>query len=182
MPQAPMRDGGSGLIPDGDGWFVVNVRDTSWLTSAEFGSTCVFEDPDAEWPRLGVNISVIEPGQPNCLYHAESEQEGFLVLAGECLLIVEGAERPLRQWDYFHCPPDVEHVLVGAGDGPCTILALGARAPGGRIVYPVSEPAARHGASAERETPDPREAYANVARPRPGRPASWDRLPWARRS
>jgi uncharacterized cupin superfamily protein len=95
------------------------------------------------------------------MYHRENEQEDFLVLAGECLLLVEGQERHLHQWDFVHCPPWTEHVLVGAGDGPCAVLALGART-GGDIVYPVSELALRHGAGVERETPNPQEAYADV--------------------
>jgi sugar (pentulose or hexulose) kinase len=54
-------------------------------------------------------------------------------------------------------------VFVGAGDGPCTILAVGSRASQD-IVYPVSEVASRHGASVETETPNPEEAYAPFGR------------------
>jgi uncharacterized cupin superfamily protein len=87
-------------------------------------------------------------------------QEGFLVLSGECTLIVEEEERPLRQWDYFHCPADTRHVIVGAGDGPCAVLMVGAR-PDVGIRYPVSEVAAKYGASVAKETADPDEAYAD---------------------
>jgi uncharacterized cupin superfamily protein len=84
MPEARLEDSGAGLAPSGQGWFVVNVRDTEWTTSSTFGSGCVFESRDASFPQLGINISVLEPGQPNCLYHSESQQEAFLVLSGEC--------------------------------------------------------------------------------------------------
>jgi uncharacterized cupin superfamily protein len=98
------------------------------------------------------------------MYHWEADQEGFLVLSGEALLIVEGEERPLRQWDYFHCPPNVSHTIVGAGSGPCAILALGARIDSvkeeGWGAYPYSEVAMKHDASAEEETTEPKVAYA----------------------
>ena len=114
-----------------------------------------------------------------CLYHEEDAQEDFLVLAGEALLLVNGEERPLRTWDFFHCPAGTEHVIVGAGNGPAVVLAVGARPDPERLRYPASELAARYGASAEQETPDPREAYARFERPQPGRPDYWDELPWA---
>jgi uncharacterized cupin superfamily protein len=103
----------------------------------------------------------------------------FLVLSGECLLLVEGEERHLKAWDFFHCPSWTEHILVGAGDGPCVLLATGARRAGRPIRYPVSEVALRHGAGVEQETPNPREAYAGYADERMERPASWSELPWA---
>ncbi|HVC87547.1 MAG TPA: cupin domain-containing protein [Gaiellaceae bacterium] len=179
MPEAPLTDSGAGLAPTGDGWFVVNVRDTAWVTSAAFGSGCGFESREFSFPQVGVNISVLKPGEPNCLYHSESLQEAFLVVSGECKLLVDGVERPLRTWDFFHCPAGTEHVFVGAGDGPCAILMVGARSADEQLLYPVSELAARYGASAAQETPDPRQAYAPFERSEPGRPAYWDRLPWA---
>lgn len=179
MPEAPLTDTGSGLAPAGDGWFVVNVRDAEWATSPTFGSGCVFESREAWFPQLGINLTVVEPGQPSCLYHSESQQEAFLVLSGECRLLVEGEERLLRSWDFFHCPAGVEHVFVGAGDAPCVILMAGARSEDERLLYPVSELAARYGASAEEETPDAKQAYARFERPEPRRPPYWGRLPWA---
>lgn len=179
MPEARLEDSGSGLVPAGDGWFVVNVRDAEWWTSKTFGSGCVFESQEAGFPQLGINISVVEPGESNCLYHSENQQEAFLVLSGECKLLVDGEERPLRAWDFVHCPAGTEHVLVGAGDGPCVILAAGARSGDEQLLYPVSELAGRYGASAEKETPNPREAYARFERSERGRPAYWDRLPWS---
>ncbi len=160
-------------------WFTVNVRDTPWRTHDTFGSACRFESPEVEFPQLGINLRVLRPGQPNCLYHSESLQEDFLVLHGECLLLVEGEERRLGPWDFVHCPPGTEHVFVGAGDGPCVILMVGARDPDERLLYPVSELAARYGASAETETTSPEEAYARFPRPREERPKNWGQLPWA---
>lgn len=180
MPdEARLEDSGAGLAPATDGWFVVNVRDTAWLTSETFGSGCVFESREASFPQVGINVAVMLPGEPNCLYHSENLQEAFLVLSGECTLLVEGEERPLRAWDFVHCPAGTEHVFVGAGDGPCVVLMVGARSEDEQLLYPVSELAARYGASAEEETPDPRTAYARFERPSPARPPYWDSLPWA---
>jgi uncharacterized cupin superfamily protein len=179
VSEARLEDNGHGLGPAGDGWFVLNVRDARWVTTTTFGAGCDFESKEVSFSQLGINIAVLEPGEPNCLYHSESQQEDFLVLHGECRLLVEGEERPLRAWDLVHCPPGVEHVFVGAGDGPCAILMVGARTPDERVVYPVSELAARYGASAEAETPDPREAYARFGEPEFGKPAYWEQLPWA---
>ena len=166
-------------MPAEDGWFVVNVRDAAWRASKPFGSDVRFENREAEFPQVAVNITVLEPGQPNCLYHSESQQEDFLVLSGACKVLVEGEERSLQPWDFVHCPAGTEHVFVGAGDGPCAILMVGARTPDERLLYPVSELAAKYGASAEETTSDPDQAYATFEDPRPGRPSYWDQLPWA---
>jgi uncharacterized cupin superfamily protein len=157
--EASLRATKYGLVPEGDGWFVLNARGTRWRAYGPLGAACDFEGK-RPFRQLGVNLNVLRPGEPMSMYHRESHQEGFLVLAGECLLIVEGEERPLRQWDFFHCPGGTEHVVVGAGDGPAVVLALGAR--GGRkgIVYTVSPTALAHGAGVERETTKSAEAYA----------------------
>jgi uncharacterized cupin superfamily protein len=162
VPEAQVEQTDSGLVPKGDGWFVVNAREARWFEHEKFGSGTSFEG-DPEFDQLGINIGVLEPGQPLCLYHRESAQEDFLVLWGECLLVVEGEERPLQAWDFVHCPPGTDHVFVGAGDGSCGILAVGSRATQD-LVYPVSEVAARHGASAEAETTTGKEAYAPFGR------------------
>jgi uncharacterized cupin superfamily protein len=182
--EARLQDSGSGLSPTSDGWFVVNVRDATWLTSENgdkrpSGSECSFESPMVEFPQFGIRLHVLEPGEPNGLYHAENQQEAFLVLSGECTLLVEGEERLLRPWDFFHSPAGTEHIFVGAGDGPCVILMAGARTEPWRVHYPVSEFAARYGASAEEETSDPRQAYVRFEPSRRERPSYWDRLPWA---
>ena len=100
-----MRETEHGLVPEGDGWFVVNARDLAWETIPGSGTWCVFESPDAPSDQLGIGIHVLMPGEPSGKYHAENQQEGFFVLEGECIVVVEGEERRLRQWDYFHCAP-----------------------------------------------------------------------------
>ena len=179
MAEAQLEDSGSGLAPADGGWFVVNVRDAEWWTSKAFGSGTIFESQQFSFPRVGINISVLEPGQPSCLYHSESQQEAFLVLSGECRLLVEGEERPLRPWDFFHSPADTEHVFVGAGDGPCVILMVGERSDDEKLLYPASELARRYGASSEEDTPDPKQAYAPFERPERGKPSYWADLPWS---
>jgi uncharacterized cupin superfamily protein len=162
VPEASMEQTEAGLVPKGDGWFVVNAKEARWFEHEKFGSGTVFEG-EPEFKQLGINIGVLEPGQPSCLYHRENAQEDFLVLWGQCLLLVEGEERPLNAWDFVHCPPWTDHVFVGGGDGTCGILAVGSRGSE-EIVYPVSEVAARHGASVETETPNAKEAYAPFGR------------------
>ena len=147
--EARLEKTDNGLVPRGDGWFVVNAREAPWWHSDKFGSACVFEG-DVHFPELGVNIQVLAPGEPNCMYHGENAQEDFLVLSGECLLLVEGEERPLRQWDFVHCPAWTEHVFVGAGDGPCAILMIGARPTEEELLYPVVEIARKHDAESRR--------------------------------
>jgi len=184
VPEAQLEDSGSGLAPASDGWFVVNVRHAQWLTSENgekkpTGSECSFESAKSEFPQLGIRLHVLEPGEPNGLYHAESEQEAFLVLSGECTLLVEGEERLLRKWDFFHSPARTEHIFVGAGEGPCVIFMVGGRSENWNVVYPVSELAVRYGASANEETTDPGQAYKGFEPSRRERPSYWDRLPWA---
>ena len=118
--------------------------------------------------EFGINLTVLQPGQPMTMYHREGYQEGFLVLRGECLLLVEDHEIPLKQWDYFHCPRDVPHAILGAGEGTTSlVLAVGNRVGPDVILYPRDETALKHGAGVEQETPHPKEAYAHVTRPAP---------------
>ena len=105
-------------------------------------------------------------------YHEEDDLEGFLVLSGECIAIVEGQERHIGPWDYLHSPSGTRHIMVGAGDGPCAILMYGTRHPDATILYPVDETAAKHGWSVATETDSPDEAY----RERP--PIERIRSPW----
>ncbi len=188
MPdEARLEQTESGLEPASDGWFVVNVAETAWWRNDAFGATCPFEGNDddrrrksneasARFEEYGINIHVVWPGQPNCMYHGEDAQENFLVLSGECLLLVEGEERRLKAWDFVHLPNWTEHVVVGAGDGPCAILMVGTRK--GDVRYPVSELARRHGAGVEAETDQPREAYARFPEWRRER-VDDPRLPWS---
>jgi uncharacterized cupin superfamily protein len=160
-----------GLWPTSEGWFVVNVRDAAWTASEAFGEACIFESDKVSFPDVGYTLLVFRPGQPSGLYHREANAEDFLVLAGECLLLVEGAERQLRAWDFVHCPAGTDHIFVATGHGPCVIFMAGARTgwPEKGIVYPRSQTALRHGAGVERETAVPAEAYAPFPPWRPGR-------------
>jgi uncharacterized cupin superfamily protein len=167
VPEAPLERTEAGLAPAGEGWFVVNARDTQWFDSNGLGFYAPFEGENARFADLGMNIGVLQPGEPSCMYHREGAQEDFLVVSGECLLIVEGQERQLKTWDFVHCPPETGHVFVGSGDGPCVLVGVGARVPGRGLVYPASEAALRHGAGVETETSDPSEAYASYGRPWP---------------
>ena len=174
--EAPLQRWPTGSVPAGDGWFVVNVRDAAWLEHPAYGFACLFENPrGTQFPELGVRIRVLLPGQPLGLYHAEEAQEGFLVLAGECVLVVEGEERRLRQWDYVHCPAGTAHAMVGTGDGPCAILMIGARRPDATIDYPVSEAAARHGLSVPERSDNARDAYERAGWTRGSTPVP---MPW----
>lgn len=161
VPEAHLKETERGREPADEGWFILNARDAKWL-DGEFGAYTRFEGEDeARFKKLGFNIAVLEPGQPACYYHGEEDQEDFLVLAGECLILIEGQERLLRQWDMVHCPAWTEHVFLGAGEGPCAILLVGTRLGGG-VIYPRSEVALRHNAGVEQETVEPREAYAKI--------------------
>jgi uncharacterized cupin superfamily protein len=190
VEEARLEELNSGLAPVTDGWFVVNVRDAAWLTNDAFGARCVFEAttpvlrrrpdlPIHKFADVGLTLQVVRPGQPSGMYHAESNQEDFLVLAGECLLLVEGEERRLKAWDFVHCPPGTEHIFVGAGDGPCVIFMTGGRTRQNDTVYPRSELARRHSAGVETETSSPTEAYAPFPHWQPERPDTWNGLPWA---
>jgi uncharacterized cupin superfamily protein len=124
---------------------------------------------------VAFNVRVIQPGQPSALYHRESNAEAFLVLSGECTAVVEEQERPMKRGDFLYAPPGTAHIFVGAGPGPCVMVMVSNRKPEGEeLLYPVSEVAARYGASVEEETPDAGAAYAGRA---PRTPVSIG-LPW----
>lgn len=169
VAQARLASTPEGLEPQGEGWFVLNAREARWWHVEGRSAVCPFEG-DPPFPHLGINLSVLEPGQSMGMYHWEADQEDFLVLRGEAVLIVEGAERPLRAWDLVHCPAGTRHIIVGAGQGPCLMLAVGARERstgadwGG---YTVGPAAARHGASVSADTTEPLEAYSGLRRRRP---------------
>ena len=163
----PVKEASSEETPYGryvtsDGWFVMNLEDALAVRNEEKGGAMYpLEPQETPFGDFGARVRVVWPGEPNALYHSEEAQEGFLVLSGEGTLIVEDEERPLRQWDYFHCPAGTRHVIVGAGEGPCAILMIGARPQVETLRYPVSDVAARYGASAVKETDVPDEAYAD---------------------
>jgi uncharacterized cupin superfamily protein len=158
--QAEMQDTPYGRNP-AEGWFVLNLGDALAVRNDVKGGAVYPLEPEGEpFTGFGVNVHVVWPGEPSAMYHSEGVREAFLVLSGECTLIVEEQERPLRQWDFFHCPAGTRHIFVGAGDGPCAILMIGAR-PDIDLQYPVSELAAKYGASVAEATPNPSEAYAD---------------------
>jgi uncharacterized cupin superfamily protein len=158
-----------GLVPTGGGWYVLNMRDAEWRHAEGRGAVCVVCDDFEGWRRdadqLGVNPFVLQPGEPMAMYHWEADQENFLVVSGEAVLIIEDQKRPLRAWDFVHSPPGTKHVLVGAGSGPCLVIAVGSRANDGQpdsIGFPVEEVAKRYGASVEEDTTDGDVAYGSV--------------------
>jgi uncharacterized cupin superfamily protein len=145
---------------------VVNLGEAATYQHPRRATVLQLEPEDDLWPDTGVNVQIIQPGVPNCRYHSEPVQEDFLVLYGECLVILEGEERPLRQWDFVHCPAGTDHVFVGAGDGPCAVLMIGCRREDA-VHYPVNETAAKYDASVREPTDDPAQAYAD-----------WRQQPW----
>jgi uncharacterized cupin superfamily protein len=162
VPEAPLEQTETGLMPAGEGWFVLNAREARWLHREGQSASCEFEGEE-EFPQVGIFLRVLAPGAPIAMYHWEADQEDFLVLSGEALLIIEGEERQLRPWDFVHCPAETKHIIVGAGDVPCVVLAVGAREHQGAAGwggYTVDEIALRHGAGVEEETTDPAQAYA----------------------
>ena len=172
-PLVPTEEGG--LVPGGDGWFVLNAEEARWRDRPGRGRSLPFEGP-TEFPQTAVVLYVLGPGEPIGMYHWEVDQEDFLVLAGAGVLLIEGEERPLRRWDFVHCPSGVAHMIIGGGEAGCTILALGARERSrteewGR--YAVDATAQRHGVGVERETSDVDEAYERFAEPTPTRYGGW---------
>jgi uncharacterized cupin superfamily protein len=171
VPEARLDSTEHGLVPDREGWFVLNAREARWLYREGRSAICIFEG-EPEFSQVGINVGVLGPGEPMAMYHWEADQEDFLVVAGEALLIVEGEERRLRQWDFVHCPPETNHVIVGAGEGRCVVVAVGARerSTGPEWgAYTVDDAALRHGAGVEEETTDAKQAYARFRQREPTR-------------
>jgi uncharacterized cupin superfamily protein len=166
VPEAELEKTEHGLAPSGDGWFVLNAKDAPWRHAEGRGAYSVFEG-EPEFSQLGIHLVILGPGEPMSMYHWEADQEDFLVLAGEALLIAEGEERPLRQWDFVHCPAGTKHTILGAGEGSNVVLAVGAREhqdEPGWGGYTVDDAALRHKAGVEKETTDADEAYASVVK------------------
>ena len=118
VPEAPLNKMEHGLVA-GEGWFVLNARDARWRSAEGRGAVLSFDGwPDGYFPQYGVALYALERGQSMGMYHWEADQEDFFVLSGEALLLVEGEERSLRQWDIVHCPPGTNQVsppCVGRG-------------------------------------------------------------------
>ena len=178
MPEAPLEETEFGLRPAGTGWFVLNARNARWGQVEGRGRWPSLEGGRPIFQQLGVGLSVLEPGEPMAMYHWETDQEDFLVLSGKALLIVEGEERPLEQWDFVHGPAVTRHVIVGAGGGPCVVFRVGSRenhtialSDGTRDgrpdwgAYTVDEAALRHGACVDEDTTDAEQAYARFPEP-----------------
>jgi uncharacterized cupin superfamily protein len=177
VPEAKLKQTEAGLVPASTGWFVMNARDARWIERPGLGHNLPLTGLDEHesetfFPMLGMSIRVINPGEPSATYHWETEQEDFLVLSGEAVLIVEGQERRLKQWDFVHCPPEARHAFAGAGDGPCVLLCASSRqfqkdGPWG--FYCADETAARYNASSPEDTQDGAVAYARFPPSRPAR-------------
>jgi uncharacterized cupin superfamily protein len=171
VPESPLVSTESGLVPERDGWFVVNAREAQWRHAPGRSAVCEFEG-EQSFSQLGINLSVLEPGEAMAMYHWEADQEDFLVLSGRALLIIEGVERELTAWDFVHCPAGAKHVIVGAGEGPSVVVAMGARVHSlgpGWGGYTVDAAALRHGAGVEQDTTEPDQAYAGLPRRKPTR-------------
>ena len=161
VPEAPLEQTDQGIAPAGDGWFVLNAKDARWVVEGLGPKLTFFEGGAGRFEQLGINVSIMGPGEPMSMYHWEDDQEDFLIVAGEALAIVEGQERPLKAWDLVHCPRGTKHVIVGAGTGPCVVVSVGSRMSGNDWgAYTVDPVAAKHGASVEEETTSPDVAYA----------------------
>jgi uncharacterized cupin superfamily protein len=158
VPEAQLKQTDDGLVVESEGWFVLNARDVRWWRHEAKGQGTEYEGTH-ELPELGFQLYVLMPGQHG-VYHGERGQEDFLVVSGECVLVIEGQERRLKPWDLVHCPPWTQHVFVGMGDGPCVVVAAGSRGHGSDVRYPVNEVAARYGASVPAEVSSPDEAHA----------------------
>ena len=170
IAEAKMSETENGLVPEGPGWYVLNAKDAAWKKNEKFGEACTFEGSE-RFKQYGVNIHVIHPGQPNCHYHGEDDQEDFLVLKGTCKLIIEGQEKILKEWDFVHCPKWTKHVFIGAGSEPCAILMMGGRTGNG-VIYPIDDLAEKYGACPAQETDSPQESYKGVP-PMVGARSNW---------
>jgi uncharacterized cupin superfamily protein len=171
MTEAKLEQTDAGVVPAGEGWFVLNARETVWADSP-LGFFCDWEGEGRLFPQLGINVSVLNRGQCLGRYHLEpGHQEDFLVLGGRCVAIVDEQEREMGAWDLLHCPPGVAHMIVGAGEEPAVVISVGTRGDGSGVergvTFPASDVARRYGVSVERETSEPAEAYADVEAPKP---------------
>ncbi|MFL5864133.1 MAG: cupin domain-containing protein [Solirubrobacteraceae bacterium] len=164
MRKAVLKNG----VPVTAGWFVVNAGKARWLHN-RMRSVCRFGgEGEAHFDDLGISLFWLQPEQPMSLYHHEAGQEDFLVIAGDCTLVIEGEERRLETWDFVHCPPRTAHTIVAAGHEPALVLAVGARKEKGSARYPVDSVAIAHGAGVPDESTSASQTYASFGEPTPG--------------
>ena len=162
MREARVVQTDAGRRPEGEGWFILNLAEASWDRDPDLGIWCDIGAEDVPFAQFGIGPHMLMPGQPNGRYHAESAQEGFLVLSGECIAIIEGQERRLHRWDFVHCPPGTKHAFVGVGEEPCVLLCASSRqfqkdGPWGYYCY--DETAERYNAASPEDTQDGEIAY-----------------------
>jgi quercetin dioxygenase-like cupin family protein len=172
MKETGIEQTAEGKVPVDDGWFILNLGSMAWETIPGFGLWRGFDGRpgvDPSGPGIGVHLHVLQPGESNGYYHAEDAQEGFIVISGECVAVVEGKERRMQQWDYLHSPPGTAHITIGAGEQPCAILMFGSPDPSRDVTWIADETAARYGASVAQTTGWDTEAYGDVPPPVPAR-------------
>jgi quercetin dioxygenase-like cupin family protein len=166
MEEARLERIGTGRAPVTDGWFVLNAHDAAWIRHDTFGQRCPFEangpvvrgtdHAPLHFDQLGIGLSVLLPGQPSTLYHAEpGNQEDFHVLSGTCTATIAGEQRQLVQWDFVHCPPGTPHSFAASGSERCVLLTVGARVAREWVYLPT--PLAE---SVAQETTSAAEAYS----------------------
>jgi uncharacterized cupin superfamily protein len=163
MREAAMVQTDAGTRPEAEGWFILNLAEVAWQTTEGGGTWSLLEPEERRFGQFGIGVHVLPPGEMPGFYHWESDQEGFLVLSGACVAVVEGQERRMGRWDYLHCPPGTAHIMIGAeGDEPCAVLMVGARTADKLTRYPPDPVAAAHGASVTTDAADLdlRAAYA----------------------
>jgi uncharacterized cupin superfamily protein len=170
VKEAKMKMTDEGLVPEGEGWYVINASEARWQTNEKFGDYCTFEGNE-KFDQYGINIHVIHPNQPNCHYHGENDQENFLVISGQCKLLIEGQERLLKPWDFVHCPRWTDHVFIGTGNESCAILMVGGRTGRG-VIYPSIDLAKKYNAAPKKSTNSPEESYSGCPKPVPMK-AKW---------
>ena len=93
VPEAELQETEQGRVATGDGWYVVNARDTRWYYVQGRGAFCDLEG-DQDFTQLGINVMTLGPGEAMAMYHWEADQEDFLVVSGEALLDRRGRGAP----------------------------------------------------------------------------------------
>lgn len=74
---------------------------------------------------FGVNLIVLQPGQRGRIHAHERQDEVYLVLEGELMLLIKGVEHVLGEDRVVRVGPAVRRQLVNAGAQRLVLLALG---------------------------------------------------------